>query len=295
MRSSDPKISAVLIVKNEESVLDKCLQSVKGVDEIIVCDTGSTDSTVEVAKKYTDKVFTDYTWNDNFAEARNHALKKATGDWVISIDADEYLVSLDDIKESIRLAEEQGVISVDVTLEAQDNGQEHDFPRLFKRCDQIWWEAAAHNHISVRGTKLGKSRIIYGFSPAHGLDPNRTMRILEKEVKNPERVRELFYLGREYYYRGWNDKALPVLGTYVQRSGFLSEKADAFLLMARMYWNMKMGEDARDACLQAIKINPNFKEAIMFMSDLVWSHHKPQWVRMAETATNDDVLFVRPS
>ena len=46
------KISAVLIVKNEEKLLARCLESLKGFDEIIVCDTGSTDKTIEIAKKY---------------------------------------------------------------------------------------------------------------------------------------------------------------------------------------------------------------------------------------------------
>ena len=81
-----------MIVKNEESCLAKALESVKDADEIIVCDTGSTDRTIEIAKQYTDKVYTDYVWNDNFAEARNHAAKKCTGDYILIIDADEYLV-----------------------------------------------------------------------------------------------------------------------------------------------------------------------------------------------------------
>ncbi len=52
------------------------------------------------------------------------------------------------------------------------------------------------------------------------------------------------------------------LGKYVQRSEFLAEKADAFLIMSRCYWLMKMGDDARDACVQALIINPHFREAV---------------------------------
>ena len=58
-------------------------------DEIIVVDTGSTDNTVEIAESFGAKVFF-YEWDNNFSNARNHALDKATGDWLIFLDADEY-------------------------------------------------------------------------------------------------------------------------------------------------------------------------------------------------------------
>ena len=169
----------------------------------------------------------------------------------------------------------------------------HYFPRLFKNVPEVEWRGAIHNHLSELGTRLGDVRITYGYSPAHRLDPDRTLRILEKECQNPERVREMFYLAREYYYRGYMDKSLLMFGKYVQKSVFLAEKAEAFLTMSKIYWDLKMGEDAKDACLQAIKINPHFKEAVTFMSQIVWPKHQAQWIRMAETASNEEVLFVR--
>jgi hypothetical protein len=97
------------------------------------------------------------------------------------------------------------------------------------------------------------------------------------------------------------DKALPTLGQYVQQSRFLAEKADAFLIMARAYWDLRMPDDARDACVQALIINPRFKEACLFMATLAgdgtsndrWQRNADQWKRMAETADNEDVLFLR--
>lgn len=80
-----------MIVRNERSCIAKALNSVSDADEIIVCDTGSTDDTVEISRNSGAKVFTDYQWNDNFAEARNHSLDKCTGDWVLIIDADEHI------------------------------------------------------------------------------------------------------------------------------------------------------------------------------------------------------------
>ncbi|MCM3661973.1 glycosyltransferase family 2 protein [Georgenia satyanarayanai] len=87
-RQPDPTISAVLIVKDEEDYLARCLESVRWVDEIVVYDTGSSDRTVEIARQFTDTVIEGY-WNDDFGDARNRALEHATGEWILQVDADE--------------------------------------------------------------------------------------------------------------------------------------------------------------------------------------------------------------
>ncbi|GBG06360.1 glycosyl transferase family 2 [Paenibacillus agaridevorans] len=84
-------LSLVMITKNEEAVLGRCLDSVKSlVKEIVIADTGSKDLTNEVAATYGAKVF-ECEWNQHFAEARNFAISKASGDWILVLDADEYI------------------------------------------------------------------------------------------------------------------------------------------------------------------------------------------------------------
>lgn len=294
------RVSVVMIVKNEGAVLARCLDSVKDADEIVVCDTGSTDDTLEVAGQYTDKVFADYAWEDHFAKARNHAKEKATGDWILSIDADEFLTCP---FSKVREATELAFMAVNVKMSAEFGPPSTFwFPRLFRNCDQVWWEGAVHNHISVMGEDVGEVAITFGYSPAHATDRGRSLRILEKEVATrPDCVRERFYLAREYFYRGDYEKALPLLGRYVQQSRFLAEKAEAFLTMARAYWALRMADDARDALAQALIINPNWAEACLFMAELAgkgtgiprFEANAAQWERMAATATNDNVLFLR--
>jgi glycosyltransferase involved in cell wall biosynthesis len=83
------KISAVISAFNEEKNIERCLKSLAFADEIVVVDNGSTDNTAEIAKKYTDKIFTQ---KNNPAEIdlqKNFGFTKATGDWILSIDADE--------------------------------------------------------------------------------------------------------------------------------------------------------------------------------------------------------------
>ncbi|MEW6696898.1 MAG: glycosyltransferase [Bacillota bacterium] len=84
-------VTLAMIVKNEAGNLAACLESVKNeVDEIVIVDTGSTDSTLEVAARYTDKIFT-YAWQGDFSAARNYAVGKSSGRWIFYLDADECL------------------------------------------------------------------------------------------------------------------------------------------------------------------------------------------------------------
>ena len=82
-------ISACMIVKNEEEMLENCLRSIRDwVDEIVIVDTGSTDRTVEIAKSFGATVY-HQAWEDNFSRHRNYSMDKATCDWIFIIDADE--------------------------------------------------------------------------------------------------------------------------------------------------------------------------------------------------------------
>lgn len=85
----DPLVSACLIVRDEESRLRSCLDAIQPfVDEVVVCDTGSTDATVAIATS-AGAVVIKHEWQRDFAAARNHALSAATMGWVLSVDADE--------------------------------------------------------------------------------------------------------------------------------------------------------------------------------------------------------------
>lgn len=95
-----PTISLVMIAKNEERCIARCLNSLKqAVDEIIVIDTGSTDRTIEIARSFDAKVL-HFDWVDDFSAARNYGIEHAMGDWILSLDADEYFTH--DPRESLR-------------------------------------------------------------------------------------------------------------------------------------------------------------------------------------------------
>ena len=81
------RLSVCIICHNEEKNIGRCLESCDGVHEIIVVDSMSTDGTLKIAEKFTDRIF-QRKWSGYVAQ-KNHALSKATGDWVLSLDADE--------------------------------------------------------------------------------------------------------------------------------------------------------------------------------------------------------------
>ena len=284
------KLSVCMIVKNEESCIVKCLESVKEADEIIIVDTGSTDKTISIAKEFTDKVYTDYKWNDDFSQARNHSLAKCTGDWILAIDADEWLGNtIQEIKDSIESTKEEGIY---VTI-AGDT-MKHQFMKLFKRAPHIKWKGAIHNYMSI--TKGANSKIILhtGYSAAHKQDPTRALRILTKVVKEqPDCVREKYYLAREHYYRHDWRLAIYYYDEYLEVAHWSPEIADAHLMKARCLFNINQGEQARDECLQAIKYNANFKEALLFMARITGPKNSVRWTDIAMSATNEDVLFIR--
>jgi glycosyltransferase involved in cell wall biosynthesis len=81
-------ISAVVVAKDEEKYIAKCLKSLNFCDEIILVDTGSKDETVNIAKKYTGQIYKKE-FKEDFSEIKNYGLSKAKGDWVLFVDADE--------------------------------------------------------------------------------------------------------------------------------------------------------------------------------------------------------------
>lgn len=95
------QLTIAMIVKNEEKTLDKCLNSLKPLldavpSELIITDTGSTDNTVEIAKKYTDKIL-HFDWCGDFSAARNTGINAARGQWFMFIDGDEWFENTDEI------------------------------------------------------------------------------------------------------------------------------------------------------------------------------------------------------
>ena len=149
-------ISLCMIVKNEEKILERCLDSVADlVDEIVIADTGSTDATREIARRYTEKVY-DFPWTDDFSAARNFVFSRATREYIYSADADEVLSP--ENRERFRLLKETLLPEVEIVqmkyanqlqFNTVYNYDEEYRPKIFKRKRDFVWEAPIHETVRL--------------------------------------------------------------------------------------------------------------------------------------------------
>lgn len=223
-----PTISLCMIVKNEEEHLEQCLSSVKSiVDEIIIVDTGSTDKTKEIAKKF-NAIMIEHKWNNDFSEARNVSLKHATGDWILMLDADEVIAEkdLEKIKELTKHADVDGfsLIQRNYTNDANvvdwQKSDEYEeakgipgyFPsplvRLFKNKKTIFLEGKIHEVVESSIRKFNGSIMKtdipihhYGHCDNEIKEQKRDMYLeigLKEIEKNPNSPKPYFDVGLIY-------------------------------------------------------------------------------------------------
>ncbi|MBE1447428.1 glycosyltransferase [Paenibacillus sp. OAS669] len=148
-----PTVSLCMIVKNEERYLRKCLDSVKGfVDEIIIVDTGSTDRTLEIANEFNAKVSA-FEWIHDFSAARNFAIQQASCDYILQLDADEYLEDGATLQEDI--ASDKDYYSVTIKNHKSDGGSfAHQAVRLFKNRAELHYIGKLHEHLNILDPSL---------------------------------------------------------------------------------------------------------------------------------------------
>ncbi len=188
---SKPLISLAMIVKNEEKFLEGCLDSVKDlVDEIIIVDTGSTDNTLSIAKKFNAKIY-HFNWINDFSAARNESIKNATGEWILYLDADERLIAG---KENLRflltsLPENVGglVCSIDSLHSKSDGSSEMhrgSYPRLFRNYGypKICFLGKVHEQITQSIRALGKEILLSELVIEH-LGYNQSLEIVNQKAR----------------------------------------------------------------------------------------------------------------
>lgn len=208
------KISGCLIVKNEAETIEKCIQSMLSIlDELIVIDTGSTDCTVELAKKYTNLIYS-YTWKDDFAEARNFAISKASYPWIIFLDADEYFSerSLSNIRKTID--EENGsadafmINGYNISLDSNQIADKFTVVRVFRNHPKIKYYGRIHESLKKTGNFViaDCTDIIEIFHTGYNRmivekqDKNeRNIILLKRDLEdNPSNGNAHFYLSQQY-------------------------------------------------------------------------------------------------
>ena len=210
------KISLCMIVKNEEKFLPGCLESAKGLaDELIVVDTGSTDPTMDIARKYGAIVY-EHPWQNDFSYHRNQSIDYATGDWILILDADEELDPSEHnmIRGAVR---RKDIDAVSFVVYNKIQGGRTGFlnsHRLFRNKKEYRYSGIVHNQLVMDGITLSTQLKVYHHG--YGLSDEqmkakgkRTEKLLKEQLKeNPDNAFAHFNLAQIYRVLAEPEKSL---------------------------------------------------------------------------------------
>jgi len=276
----EPRISAALIVKNEENMLADCIESFReAVDEIVIVDTGSSDKTVEIAKEYQVNLY-HHEWKDDFSEARNFSISKTTGEWVLIIDADERIAREDIPK--IRASKWQDkydavCFAVYSSLPGHlgdANFGKHYSPRLFKKSPDIYYYGIVHNILNIPD-KLAVSEIKL-YHLGYDLDREKMKKKFERSIilllkqveENPDDAFVQMNIAQMYLSRNHFDEAEPhtkkVIDLLENNPGF----QEHLLLMgiyqlSLIYFLRNDYETCEKYCLLALEKKDNYIDPML--------------------------------
>ena len=273
------KLSVAFIVKNEAHIIGPLLkQASKFADELIVVDTGSTDDTKKVAARRGAKVF-DFEWIEDFSAARNFAFSKCTNEWIMWLDADDYVTytNVGKIRELKKvLATEQfaeirtvfcpyhyefdanGNLAVNLNRERfLRNGVGHEWiGRIHETIAEPWAKSIRVEDIIIehRPPKVNQDR-----------KPGRNLRIFESYIDVETcTLRELFLFGSELLQAARQEEAIKAFEVYLRRSKELPDPVGelyaTYIKLADALHQTKRTEDGIEIALRAVRIDPTRAE-----------------------------------
>jgi len=259
-----------MIVKNEEKYLSGCLESVKNlVDEAIIVDTGSEDSTIEIAKSYGAAIY-NFPWVNDFSKARNYALSKTTSEWILYLDADERLdaASLESLKTVIKGKNKLGVRCKIYNEDKISNKPKlQSYTRLFKKSTDIEFRGKVHEQIddslleqnyNIINADILINHIGYSISK-DGLKKKaeRNLELLLNEYKEKPSGYTAFHLGNSYSILNEKDKAYRYYQIATDDKSLLNEYRSLSLSYCAEYFSQKEQiTQAVDAIANAVEIDP---------------------------------------
>lgn len=288
-----PDISLVMIVKNEEKDLARCLESFKDiVKEMVVVDTGSTDRTVEIAKSYGAHVEY-FEWCEDFAAARNESLKYATCEWMLRVDADEYIEEIDKARLLHCLNSGLAEVYLCPMISPTSEGEQIDINvRLMKNYLGIKFDFPIHETVLFSIKQAGLSQCVaninFQHSGYHYFEPGSNEKKTQRNLKvcnhyldlHPNQyyvrlVRDLFWLSgpnRDVAITDMEDtiKNLPEDALSVRYLGL------TYLVMAQTYINQKRELDLFNLLLD-MQIDFNTHSSFIQFIGEIYLYTKGDW------------------
>jgi len=268
-------ISLCMIVKNEEAVLARCLSSIAPyVDEIVIVDTGSVDDTQKIASIYTDSIHS-FPWKNDFAAARNFSFSKATGDYLLWVDADDILPK--------KSAEQFPVFRQWLEAHLPDlvmcpytvpSGMTFLRERFLKRESGFVWQGRVHECIAMHGCVLHYPMDIrhLGSQKERG---DRNLRIYRQwEREETLSPRDEFYYGRELYYHACYDEAITKLRHMVEKTdGWYVNKIEASRILALCLFQIGKRTEAITAAVGSFRFGEP-RAALVYLIGCIFKAEK---------------------
>lgn len=266
-------ITVCMIVKNEENTLETCLESIKSiVDEIVIVDTGSSDKTKEIANKYTEKIY-DYKWSDDFSEARNFSFKKATKDYILWMDADEF-IDEDNISKLIKLKENLNDNIDCISFQTYVSVDESNNPkivcrrnRLVKRIKNFKWVGFVHEYIKVDGSIYDSDIYIIHNKTRYVKDRNLNIYKANLEKGKKFSDRDLYYCGKELCCNNMLDECIEMLDRFISGDPFIEEKVDAISKIGNAYIKKNEISKGREYLYKTFEYSQPTAEVICSIAD----------------------------
>lgn len=254
-------ISLCMIVKNEEDVIERCLNSVASlIDEIIIVDTGSTDSTKDLVKNFTNKIY-DFEWINDFSAARNFAFDQATMDYILWLDADDIIPPKDCIK-FLKLKNEL-TFDVDAVMMYYNTAFDDDGratfsyfrERLSKRSQNFKWKEPVHEYLQISGNIINSDICI-----THGKikkeKSSRNLEIYRQRLANEEKLtpRGTYYYARELKDNEKYEEAISIFEEFLASGlGWLEDNITACAELAICYQLVNDTQKALEAMLRSFQ------------------------------------------
>lgn len=252
-------ISLCMIVRDEEEVIERCLKSAEGLfDEIIIADTGSKDSTKELCRKYTDKVY-DFDWVDDFSAARNFAFSKASGEYNMWLDADDVIEG--ENRALLKgLIASLGALKPDMVMlpynvafdESGGVALSYDRERIVRA--GLRFVGAIHEAIPPSGRIIrGAAAISHRKTKEN--EPGRNLRIFEKLLAEGKELspREEYYFARELFAAGRLSEAKERYRSCAKDPNAWAEnRISAYFELSQLLWSQNLFEKSDSALLSAL-------------------------------------------
>ncbi|PKM50477.1 MAG: glycosyl transferase [Firmicutes bacterium HGW-Firmicutes-7] len=292
-------ISLCMIVRDEEKVLDRCLSSIMDVlDEIIVIDTGSKDKTIEIAKNYKAKIY-HFSWDNNFASARNFAFSKATKDYILWLDADDILYP----KELEKLADLKQALNGDIDAYSMIYHYEVDENenvllsfrrnRLVRREKGFMWYGAVHEYLDIYGKTIDTDICITHKRIKAVSD--RNLKIYEERLQKGIKLstRDIYYYGKELYDHEDYERAIDYFLDFIDcEDAWIEEKIAACLKIARYYTWFGLYNQSRTYCYKTFEYGKPRPEVCCQMGSNYFEESKIEqaiyWYSLALRVGQDD-------